>query len=90
MNKAKIEVLKMVPRIGIVKLVLGIAGLIAAVQVLVMFHFSSLHTNDGFMKIRKSVSAPERLKDQLGPHVFNSDRLVDVYDSEKREKFQVI
>ncbi len=68
----------MVVRVGIVKLVLGIAGLIAVVQILVIVRFSSLQSNDVNLKFRKSITSLE-YKDSLGPNVLNGHKAIDVF-----------
>ena len=55
-------------RIGIFRLLLGIACLMGAVPILVL-HFTNLHSNDVNMKFRKSIpaGAHEGLGNPLGP-----------------------
>lgn len=55
-------------RIGIFRLLLGIACLMGAVPILVL-HFTNLHSNDVNMKFRKSIPASihEGLGDYVGP-----------------------
>lgn len=80
----------MVVRIGIVKLVLGIAGMIVIVQILAMLHFSSLQSNDVNLKFRKSVLEPDHFNDILGQKFIEADKPVAVYEADTRDKFQVI
>ena len=76
-------------RIGIVKLILGIAGLIVAVQIFTMFHFANLHSNEMNMKFRKSIEDQSLYQDHLGPKQA-AQRPVAVYREIPSEKYQVL
>ena len=79
----------MAQRIGIVKLILGIAGLIVAVQIITMLHFSSLHSNDINMKFRKSI--PEgTYRDALGPRRKQIQEAVEIFGGLPSAKLQVM
>lgn len=76
-------------RIGIVKLILGIAGLIVAVQIFTMFHFSNLHSNEMNIKFKKSIEDQSLYHDHLGPKQV-AQRPVAVYREIPSEKYQVL
>eukprot|EP00794_Sanderia_malayensis_P009135 gene9135-10108_t len=77
----------MLPRLGIVKLILLIVGLIAFVQIIVL-NFSNLQSDDAAFKFRKSILSNRNVK--LGQLVVDTEKQVDVYAAEKRENFQLI
>ena len=77
-------------RIGIFRLLLGIACLMGAVPILVL-HFTNLHSNDVNMKFRKSIPAAihEGLGDYVGPNELESKTSINRKGSHSNI-FQVI